>query len=363
MADHELDLAYSVALREAIGHPGVATPETKELAARGSKATAQVKADQDQVDLFKAQIPQAKGSQQDALQQQLDIVEAQLALDQDELQDAQNDLQRAGGDMASRIRRQWENHQRTQEHGFGAPSADAAANSAEAGYDAGNLIAQVAAWYALNRKTTPLMQVRQEAMGGAEALTRQHDVMEVEAARFAAMTQPEPRGKKGDSSQGPDVARLTALRLQSATQRTMTDIAKRIEDRQDISNVYGEWIHFIQARTRIAMAGVLRSALWILLILLAAPKAARAVERRMAKRPPEDPRLVNLAATAGFGLQALGVVLCLMVVFGFPQQLPTAIFGIVGAGVTVALKDFASVLVDKRIRGLINAYPKPGATS
>ncbi len=363
VADHELDLAYSVALREAIGHPGVASPETRELAARVSKATAQVKADHDQINLFKAQIPQTKGSQQEALQQQLDILEAQFELDQDELQDAQNDLQSAGGDMATAIQRQRENHQRTQEHGFGAPSADAPVNSAEAGYDAGNLIAQVAAWYALNRKATPLMQVREGAMAGAQALTLQHEVKESEAAKLAAMTQAEPRGKRVDSSDSPDVARLTALRLQSATQRTITDIAKRIEDRRDISGIYGEWIRFIQARTRIAMVGVLRSALWMLLILLAAPKAARAVERRMAKRPPEDPRLVNLAATAGFGLQALGVVLCLMVIFGFPQQLPTAIFGIVGAGVTVALKDFAGVLVDKRIRGMINAYPKPGATS
>jgi hypothetical protein len=328
-----------------------------------SKATAQVKADQDQVDLFKAQIPRAKGSQQEALQQQLDIVEAQLALDQDELQDAQNDLKRAGGDMASRIQRLWEKRQRAQQPGVGAPSADAAANSAEAGYGAGNLIAQIAAWYALNRKTTPLLQVRAEAIAGAQALTGQHDVKQNEAAKLAAMAQPDPRRKKIDSSEGPDVARLTALRLQSATQRTLTDIEKRIDDRHEISDIYAQWISFIQVNTRIVMVGVLRSALWILLILLAIPQAARAVERRMAKRPPEDPRLVNLAATAGFGLQALSVVLCLMVVFGFPQQLPTAIFGIVGAGVTVALKDFAGVLVDKRIRGLINASPKPGATS
>src|SRR5262249_7737928 len=97
--------------------------------------------------------------------------------------------------------------------------------------------------------------------------------------------------------------------------------------------------------------------------LLIAALQSDDIERRMAKRRPEDQHWANLSATAGFGMQALGVVLCLLVIFDFPQELPTAIFGIVGAGVTVALKDVAGVMVDNRIRGLLSANPKTGATS
>jgi hypothetical protein len=365
LADHELDLAFSTALREAILHPAAAaTPEAEELAARVNKAESRVKADEDQVELFKAQITKVKGPQQQALQQQLEVLEAQLALDQDELQDAREDLSRASGDMAERIKSMWEKHRAaSQEHGSAAQSVDPTANSAEAGYDAGNLIAQVAAWYALSHKTKPLMQARQDLLQGSNELSLQHDKLEALAENLAVQNRPQQNSKGADSSEGADVARLTAMQRQATTQRTLVDITQRTDDRREMSNTYDAWISFIQARTRVAMTGVLQSAIWIFLIMLVAPPAARIVEGRMAKRRPEDQRWTNLSATAGFGMQALGVLLCLMVVFGFPQQLPTAIFGLVGAGVTVALKDVTGFMIDDRIRGLLNANPKPGVSS
>ena len=364
LADHELDLAFETALREAALHPVADTPETRELMARVNEAESHVKTDEHQVALFKDQIPRVGGSQQAALQDQLDVLEAQLELDQDELDDAKGDLSRAGGDMVGRIRSLWDKHKADAEaHGSDTLSSAPTANSAEAGYEAGNLIAQVGAWFALSRKTTPLLQARQELLDGSNKLIRQHDALEAQAANLAAQARQRQDGKGADSSESVVVAQLTAARVFATTQRELANIAQRIDGRREMSGVYDEWIGFIHTRTRVAMTGVLRSALWILLIILIASPVARTVERRMAKYRPEDQRWTSLSATAAFGMQALGVLLCLLVVFGFPQELPTAIFGLVGAGVTVALKDVAGVMVDNRVRELLNANPKPEVTS
>jgi len=61
LADHELDIAFSIALREAAEHPVAVTPEAKELMARLKKSEAQVKTDEGQVELFRAQIRKVSG--------------------------------------------------------------------------------------------------------------------------------------------------------------------------------------------------------------------------------------------------------------------------------------------------------------
>jgi len=361
LADEELDFVFSMALHEAIGQPAISTPEAKALALRVSKVEAQAKADQEQIESFSSQLQKLNRSQQKALQPQLELLQAQLQLDQNEVRDAQEDFTRAGSNQASRIQRLWDAHKAAQ-HGLAATAPDAVVNSAEAGYDTSNLIAQISAWYALSRKTTPLMQAREQSFAGSAALIEQHEKLELWVENFTT-DRAEHNITNARSQEDPEVARLTALRRLSETKRSLADLSERVDRRQQMTNIYGNWVSLIQARERVAMTGVVRSMLWISLIVLLAPPAARTIERRMAKRHPEDQRLLSLSATAGFGMQALGVVLCLLVIFGFPQQLPTAIFGLLGAGVTVALKDLAGVLVDNRIRELLNPKSKATAAS
>ncbi len=52
-----------------------------------------------------------------------------------------------------------------------------------------------------------------------------------------------------------------------------------------------------------------------------------------------------------------------MVILGVPDQLPAAIFGVVGAALTVGLKDLAGNFVENRLRGLVAAYPRSTATA
>src|SRR6266849_1288722 len=165
-ADDEVEVAFADALRDVKEHPLPPTPEARELDARLGMASAGVKADQQRSDLLAKQLAGATGSQQDAIRSQLDLANAQLILDQDELQDAKQDLVRAVGDVtvvAHRIQRQFDRHKLFEQHGLDTPSPDSATYSSDAGYDVGNLVAQVAAWYMLSGKTTLLRRAIEES--------------------------------------------------------------------------------------------------------------------------------------------------------------------------------------------------------
>src|SRR3989442_260164 len=91
VADHEVDLAFTDALRHATERTVQLTPELKELYDRQSKAEAAVKSDLDRTAQLTKQLASAREREKDNLQDQLDVAKAQLELDQDELDDAKDD--------------------------------------------------------------------------------------------------------------------------------------------------------------------------------------------------------------------------------------------------------------------------------
>ena len=88
-----------------------------------------------------------------------------------------------------------------------------------------------------------------------------------------------------------------------------------------------------------ALHGVLKSALYIVLIILAMYLAGVLVEHFLSDLSPEQVRFRTLRLIVRFALRAVGLVLILLVVFGVPDQL-TTVLGLAGAGLTVALQDF-----------------------
>ena len=114
LADHEVDLAFNSAMRDATEHPAQPTPQTKESFARVARAQAQFNSDQDKLNQLKKQQSTASAARKDALQRQLDLTQAQLELDDDELDDAKGDLMRSGADPLGRIQRQFARHEAAQ---------------------------------------------------------------------------------------------------------------------------------------------------------------------------------------------------------------------------------------------------------
>ena len=102
LADHEMDLAYESARRNAEAHPPVLSPEAKNIQARLEKAQELQKADQALAEQLKAEEAKASGNKKDALGDRLEEVKAQLESDEDEVDDATQDLIQAGGDAKGR---------------------------------------------------------------------------------------------------------------------------------------------------------------------------------------------------------------------------------------------------------------------
>jgi len=336
-ADHEVDLAFEDALRDAANHPVQPTPQTRDLYTRANEAEARVKADQDRVDQLKKQLAAASQSHQDAIQQQLDLAQAQLELDQDDLDDAKEDLIRSGADKLSRIQRQFKRHEDS-EHANDANHAPNAPSGTLINYQASNLLAQFEAWRALRSKAAQLQSARDEAVQIAATLSQAHDVLDKQLAADKAEQLQQTGGSRSPASSDARSA-IAALKRLSVDQKSLSDLDKRIQDEQEQETSYGNWISFVQAHQRIVLHGMIQSALWILLIVLCVYLSGIVIDRYFAEVGRERTRLHTLRVVIRFAVQAVGVLLILMVVLGVPQQTPT-ILGFAGAGLTVALKDF-----------------------
>ena len=333
LADHAVDLAFADAMREATLDPSAKTTETKELFARVSRAEAQVKLDQDLIDMLKKESAAAKTSDQE-MQQQLDLLQAQQELDEDDLEDAKGDLLRSGADPLSRIKRQFARYQAAQQQSDAA-RAQATTAAADASVPAENLIEQINAWRGERGKVKQLQQARDEALQAREQLQKKHDA--AEQAPEPNESQPEETPASAGGSR--DQAVIKALRGLSAHRKNLADLDKRIQDHQDLSDVYGNWMAAAQARQQATLHGIVQAALLILLVILGVYMVDLAVDRFFTDLIPDRRRLRTLRVVVRFAVQASGVLLVLFVVFGMPKQIST-IVGLAGAGLTVALKDF-----------------------
>src|SRR5262249_31637733 len=93
--------------------------------------------------------------------------------------------------------------------------------------------------------------------------------------------------------------------------------------------------------------------LWILLIILAFYFLDRMLQYLLSKVRKQQTEFGDISIIAHFATQATGVLLVLAVIFGIPEQFPSAAFGVVGAGITVATKDLALGFIDRRVQRLV----------
>jgi small-conductance mechanosensitive channel len=338
LSDNEVDLAFEDALRDAEDHPAAPTPETRELYVHVTQAEVNVKADQDRLNQLKKQLAAASSAHQDAAQEQVDLAQAQLDLDQDELDDAKEDLSRSGADPLSRIQRQLKRHKET-EHG----TTSTTSVTPEAPSTGTNLRAQFNRWHALRGISMPLLQASDETIQGEAALSRAHDSLEkqvnAEKASKRAIATPAGTSNPTPTSNPAAPVDVASLRRFSDDQKNLSDFDKRIQDEQELGTNYGSWIALVKSQQRAALHSMMQSALWILLIVLLGYLADRWIEHMLTEKVAEGTRLHTLRVVIRSSVQAVGLLLVLLVVFGAPSQTPT-ILGLAGAGITVAMKDF-----------------------
>jgi small-conductance mechanosensitive channel len=344
LGNHSVDLAFSYALRTAATASVPNTPEIKELTEAKARAQAAVDAGEQQVVRLGRLLATAPESRKDALEGQIDITKAQLELDKDELETASNDLAQAGGDPQAKIRRLKEAHEGADRES----SQVMAAARPPSAFQPGSLIGRVMEWRAQRDKCARLEKARAEAQVKEQAMAKRRAEVEAQArkeqedrdaARSAASSL-----VKGASSHGlgreEAKAAVSSLKQVGDVQRRLATMARRIQDQQGLAETYSAWLVLAEGYRNVALHKLLAQGMAILGVVLAAYLAGLLID--WTHRRPAAAERVSTGASASVLKVIMRVMAVLAVGFliiGMPAQ-ATTVFGLAGAGLTVALKDF-----------------------
>lgn len=346
LADHELDLEFDAAQREAKAHPLVLSEEAKEIQARLEKAQSIQKQEQAEVAQLTAEEAKASGSKKQALDDRLDTVKAELELTDNEVDDASQDLVRAGGDEKSRLDQLAEEHKATSESVDKAPPIIVAEAPEKFG-----LIHRFQQWSALQQKKKQLLKAKGDQMAAAAALTAKHNELatHVETAKqaspdlarhakknIAAIATSIPRKERSHEEAVAALANMKAIIFQ---QQDLVGLDRRADYRRQLAAIYGKWAAEVEARQAAVLNRALQGIVIILLITLVAIFFGSWMEKLVSQLTMDRRQVQSLHTVVRVSLQIIGLLLILIVIFGPPNQLGTFL-GLAGAGLTVALKDF-----------------------
>ncbi len=347
VGDHEVDLAFFDAIRTVQQSPPALSPEAKQILERKNKAEQSLKDDQDSIALLTRKLAAAPDAQKDNLQDQIDVAKAQMDLDQDELDDASEDLEQAGGDPESRIKRLKAAHDASDRSPVAATGS--AVNPHEQDYQAHTLLNVFQAWRALREKKAQLEAAQQETLTKRQRMTQRHATLSAQVeqekeSREAAKQQAKGFAKGSNAASREDSkaaakSALDSLKQFTRDQKNLADFGRRVQDQQELCEIYASWIVMVENRERAALHRIIESFLWILLVLVAVYVANRVIERLFTGVTAENKRIDTLRAVVKFSTQAVGVLVIAFLIFGMPNQ-TTTVLGLAGAGLTVAMKDF-----------------------
>jgi small-conductance mechanosensitive channel len=346
VADHEVDLAFFDALRTAELSPPPLSPEAKQIA--NHKATVQQRVNEDQASIanLTSRLAAATQSQKDNLQDQLDVAKAQLDLDQNELDDVSAQLEEAGGDPQAKIKRLQDQHEASDHN---AATVGTVVNPHEQDYQAHTLLTVFRAWQALRAKQSVLSSAQKETAEKRDYLNKKHDELAAKVAqdkenRDAIKQQARGfvQGKtvaSSDESKAAATTALASLKQYTLDQKNLADRGRRLQDEEDLGEIYATWIELVETRERAALHNLVECILWILLVVVGVYVANRLIEHLFTGMSAENKRIDTLRAVVKFAAEAVGAIVILFIVLGMPTQ-TTTVLGLAGAGLTVAMKDF-----------------------
>ena len=334
LADHEVDQAFAAALRQASAqaqHRNL-TGEALALSQRVEQLEQLVKDDQALVNRLTPASASPAGPAKDAAQpsqgdDDLDVAKAQLGLDTDQLADAEQELDRASGDDRAQIQSELAAHEALMRK----YDSDAHSSGEVAVLSArrhGTLASRVAAWRSQLDRYALIQQAMRQAQADIASLTAAHNAFEARANAAAPGANPPDRASK--------LANLT----ERAEQRQLLTICNdRIQTQQRLAAVYGKWSAQVLLQHRTLLHLILQSLALIAFILICIILGDALVRWLMANPALDRRQMHTLRSVLQLGVQAVGGLLILLVVFGWPQQMST-VLGLATAGLTIAMQDF-----------------------
>jgi small-conductance mechanosensitive channel len=347
IADHELDLAFTEALRDVEAHPPALNSDAAAIQARIAKSQTLLSSDQQRVTDLTAALAQAKADQKDKIQDQLDLAQSQLELDKDELDESNQNLVDAGGNPHQQIESMVQEHDaQTKAH----PNPTTAKAAVE---DQKGVVGKFRSWWQLRQKEQALQAAGYAAIQKAQALNAKHtalasglDATKGSIPELALHTKAAKDGAQVPS-QSPQAQQshedattlLGRTKVIAADQAILTIINRRIADQNQLTRVYSEWASVIALQSQSLAHGMLLDALIVIGVLILLLLLDGWLQHLL-DRPKLDRRQVEtLRSITRMSLRVVAVLIILLIVIGMPSQFATTL-GLVGAGLTVALKDF-----------------------
>jgi len=348
VADHALAFAFTTALRDVEAHPPALSADARNIQDRIRKSQALLDADQQRVTELSATLQTAKEAQKAALQDELDLAQSQLDLDKDELEEANQDLLEAGGNLQQRI----EVLQQEHEAEVKAHAAAAAAQPKLAEEQHGSL-RRLLEWLRLKQKRQELEDAEATAAKKAADLAAQRASLAVTLETAKAGISELAQHTKSAKDQGTPVTPAARIqhshddaatllgqtKLIAADQKVLTLLDRRSADQRQLAGIYAQWSAAVALQANGLAHALLLNALIVIVVLIVLLFLDRWL-RHLLESPKLDRRQVEtLRSIARIGLRVIAVIAILLILIGVPTQFGTMI-GIVGAGLTVALKDF-----------------------
>lgn len=332
LADHEVDQAFSMALRKAVNRPSAPTGKALLLFNRITHFEQVVKEDQALVDKLSAPAKKtgaaAVVSPEGLGASDLDLARAQLALDTDQLNDAKRDYDRATGDERVTIQQELAAHESSMRKQKAEAQAAPAAPSSDSHY--GTLYGRLAARIHQHSRYRLILEAEKAALASARQLRAEHNALEAQAN-----SEPAPVGDTAAER----ASRLAAFQLRGEQNKTLASYDERIQTEQQLAQVYGQWAQQVATQTRIVDHLILRSVTIIIFVLIGLIAAEWLLGRLLARPGLDARRTHTLRTILRVCLQIVTVLVILGLAFGMPRQTPT-ILGLVTAGLVVALQDY-----------------------
>jgi small-conductance mechanosensitive channel len=194
----------------------------------------------------------------------------------------------------------------------------------------GTLAGRIRAWFAQRDRYQLLQQAMQKAQADAASMAANLHALETQASGSGSA----PEGASQDT-----VTRLASLQQRTQQRQIVAIEEDRIQTQQQLAVVYGKWANQVLLQHRIVLHLILQS-LAVIAFILICVILGNALIRRVMDRPTLDGRrLSTLRTLMEVGVQILGIVLIMLVVFGVPSEMST-VLGLTTAGLTVALQSF-----------------------
>ena len=336
LADHEVDQAFASALRQASAQAQhrILTGDALALSQRVKQLQQLIKEDQALVNSLTAASGSSAALTKDAAKpagdsDDLEVAKAQLGLDTDELEDAQQELERASGDDRAQIQGELAAHEALMSK-YDSQSHSPAEVAVLSARRHSTLAGRLKVWRSQLDRYASIQQAMQQAQADIVSLTAEHKALE---AKANASTTAQGSGT-------PDrVSRLTNIIEKAEERQLLTICSDRIQTEQQLAAVYGKWSAQVLLQHRTLLHLILQSLALIAFIIICII-LCDALVRWLIANPALDRRQTQtLRSVLQLGIQVVGGLLILLVVFGWPQQMST-VLGLTTAGLTIAMQDF-----------------------